>query len=79
MQGFYVMLHHLMGLQVGQNIVIVALIIVKAQSLSSHPEYQEFTDSRAAISRIGTVLSDANFTVEEFYAVLELFLLGDDT
>ncbi|KAI8103891.1 hypothetical protein M9435_006417 [Picochlorum sp. BPE23] len=59
--------------------VIVALIIVKAQSLSSHPEYQEFTDSRAAISRIGTVLSDANFTVEEFYAVLELFLLGDDT
>lgn len=58
--------------------VIVALIIVKAQSLSSHPEYQEFTDSRAAISRIGTVLSDANFTVEEFYAVLELFLLGDE-
>jgi len=58
--------------------VIVALVIVKAQSLSSHPEYQEFTDTRAAISRIGTVLSDANFTVEEFYAVLELFLPGED-
>lgn len=54
--------------------VIVCLVIFKALSLTARPEYQEYTDTRKAIIQVSKILSDANFTVEEFYAVLDLFL-----
>jgi hypothetical protein len=56
---------------------IVALIILKSLSFHAHPEYQPLTDTREAISHISTILGDANFTVEEFYAVLDLFVTNE--
>ena len=57
--------------------VIVALIILKSLSFHAHPEYQPLTDTREAISHISTILGNANFTVEEFYAVLDLFITNE--
>ena len=54
--------------------VVVCLVILKALSLTARPEYQEYTDTREGIVRVGKILSAANFTVEEMYAVLDLFV-----
>lgn len=58
--------------------VVVCLVILKALSLTARPEYQEYTDTREGIVRVGKILSAANFTVEEMYAVLDLFV-SDNT
>jgi hypothetical protein len=54
--------------------VVVCLVILKALSLTVRPEYQEYTDTRDGIVRMGKILSDAQFTVEELYAVLDLLV-----
>lgn len=54
--------------------VVVCLVILKALSLTVRPEYQEYTDTRDGIARVGRILSDAQFTVEELYAVLDLLV-----
>ena len=57
---------------------ILSLIIFKALSMEAHPEFQAYVDTRSGVSRIGSILAEANFTVEEMYAVLELFMTEEE-
>lgn len=53
---------------------VVSAIILKALSLHSCPEYQKIVDTREGIRQLGILLGSASFTMEEFYAALELML-----
>eukprot|EP00890_Picochlorum_soloecismus_P001822 jgi/Picsp_1/2640/NSC_00870-R1_rpap2_arath ame: full= rna polymerase ii subunit b1 ctd phosphatase rpap2 homolog ame: full=rna polymerase ii-associated protein 2 homolog len=56
--------------------IIISLLIFKALSLEKYPEFQAYLDTRDSIARVGTILADASFTMEEFYAVLDILLGG---
>jgi hypothetical protein len=56
--------------------IIASLLIFKALSLEKCPEFQAYLDTRDSIARVGAILADASFTMEEFYAVLDILLGG---
>ncbi len=51
---------------------VLALVLLKAASLERCPELRAALESREGVGRLGAALAAASFTVEEFYAVLEL-------
>jgi hypothetical protein len=53
---------------------IVALAMLKALSLERAPTLRALFETREGAARVGQVLAAAAFTVEEFYAILELLV-----
>ncbi len=56
---------------------VVLLVLLKALSLERVPALRPAFESREGIARLNKVLTSHAFTVEEFYAVLDL-LVGVD-
>ena len=56
--------------------IIASLLIFKALSLEKCPEFQAYLDTRDSIARVGSILAEASFTMEEFYAILDILLGG---
>lgn len=57
---------------------VLALALLKALSLERAPELRAAFETREGAARVGKVLAEAAFTVEEFYAVLELICPMDE-
>ena len=53
------------------------VLLLKALSLERLPALRPAFESRAGIERLGRLLASLSFTVEEFYAVLELLCQAD--
>lgn len=56
---------------------LVALILLKALSVEHAPALRAAFETREGVQRLGKALAGLSFTIEEFYACLELLLPVD--